>query len=431
MRTLDCGHVALAATSRFCPHLVDVPEDNEVAYHRLLTGHGMEFDLACGECGAAGRLSSPVEVCAGCVDRLIEDGDLLGWRGEPEILERPEPFDPTVSGWSLPPALGEVIDLAAIDDADGSRWLALTADGTIAALDPDGDEITVLATVELVDEPEHQPWGNHPLRRRLHASPCGRFAAVVNDYGRYGRVVDLGRGGVVTLALDGGNYHSNTVPFSLTFAVVDDRPVVVHRTRWNRLDVSDPATGELLTAREIEKTSEQERPPHHLDYFHGRLLCSPGSRTLADDGWIWHPVGEPAVWQLRPWLDGNVWESEDGPTRQRLCYRDYYWDGPLCFVGDDLLAVGGIGDNDETMLPGVRLFDVASGRELTSFAGPAGAWFSDGRRLYSAQHDGLHIWDPLTGHRTGTLPGFTPTCRHRGSGELAAVTDGVLHRWRA
>ncbi|SCF04680.1 hypothetical protein GA0070558_122118 [Micromonospora haikouensis] len=428
--TLFCGHPADAATSRVCPHLVAVPEDRDVACLRVLTGRGMEFDLVCRECDDPGQPAVLVVVCEGCVDRLVEDGEMLGWRGEPEILERPEPLDATVSGWSLPPPSGQVVDLAPIDDADGSRWLVLTADGTIVELDPDNDRVTVLATVELVDGPGHTPWMDRQLRRRLHASACGRFAAVVDDYGRHGRVVDLGRGGVVTLALDGGDYHANTVPFSLAFARVDDRPLVVHRTRWNRLDVSDPATGELLTAREIEKTSEQERPAHHLDYFHGRLLCSPGSRMIADDGWIWHPVGEPSVWELRPWLDGNVWESEDGPTRQRLCFRDYYWNGPLCFVGDDLLAVGGIGGDDETILPGVRLFDVASGRELATFAGPAGDWFSDGRRLYSAHTDGLHVWDPLTGHRTGTVPGFVPTCLHRGTGELAAVADGVLRRCR-
>ncbi|WP_328345484.1 hypothetical protein [Micromonospora sp. NBC_00421] len=68
----------------------------------------------------------------------------------------------------------------------------------------DDDRFTVLATVELVDEPEHAPWMDRRLRYRLHASACGRFAAVVNGHGRYGRVVDLGRGAVVTLALDGG-----------------------------------------------------------------------------------------------------------------------------------------------------------------------------------------------------------------------------------
>lgn len=99
------------------------------------------------------------------------------WRGEPEILERPEPLDAMVSDWPLLALLGEVINLGLADDADGSRWLVLTAGGPIVALDPDDERVSALATVELVDEPEQQPWMDRQLRRRLHVSGCGRFAA--------------------------------------------------------------------------------------------------------------------------------------------------------------------------------------------------------------------------------------------------------------
>jgi hypothetical protein len=38
------------------------------------------------------------------------------------------------------------------------------------------------------------------------------FAAVVSDYGRFGEVIDL-RAGRVTMTLDNGGYHAETVPF--------------------------------------------------------------------------------------------------------------------------------------------------------------------------------------------------------------------------
>src|SRR5262249_49874610 len=93
------------------------------------------------------------------------------------------------------------------------------------------------------------------------------------------------------------------------------------------------------------------------------------------------------------------------------------------------LAVSGLGDDDEWMLPGVRLFDPRTGQELAAFAGPAGPLHSDGSRLYSSGPDGLEIWDPTTGERTGRVPGFVPTRRHPGSGELAALRDGFFERW--
>jgi hypothetical protein len=159
----------------------------------------------------------------------------------------------------------------------------------------------ILAYVSLASEPEHKPWCGHILKRRLHASPGGAFAAIVNDYGRYGSIIDL-RSGQVTLALDGGNYHPETVPISFAFAQVKGWVVAIHRTAWNRLDISDPSTGSLLTAR--SPTSYQrgeDRPAHYLDYFHGALHISPNSVRIVDDGWVWHPVGIPTTWSLEQW----------------------------------------------------------------------------------------------------------------------------------
>lgn len=431
MLTQACGHVASASPVRVCPHLVAVAEDRYPALVGLLTGQALAYDLACIECDKAGDPVSLVEICEGCADRLTDESDITAWRGRPGIAERPEPVDTAVLTWPLPPGLGAVSDLAPVHDATTSAWLALTADDRIVRLEPDADRATVLATVEVTSEPADEPFMGHVLRPRLHVSACGRFAAVVHDYGRYGLVVDLANGGAPTLALDGGSYRPDTVAFSAAFAVVAGRPVLVHRTAWNRLDVSDPRTGELLTSRDHEATPEAgQRPPHYLDYFHGRLHVSPGSQAIADDGWVWSPFGVPQVWNLPAWLNNNVWESEDGPSKQWLCQRAYYWDVGMCFIGDAFIAVGGIGDDDEAMLAGVRIFSVASGAQVTAFAGPAGTFFSDGRRLYSAHEGATHVWDPISGHRTATIPGFTPTCLQRSTGELAAVTDGVLLRWR-
>ncbi|MFI7545267.1 hypothetical protein [Actinoplanes sp. NPDC049599] len=429
METLACGHVAFAAPSRMCPHLVR-PVREGVEHVRLLTGRRLEFDLACGQCDAAGKPVTLVEVCEGCAQRLDEDaehGSLTAWRGQPGVDERPEAVDRSVVDWRLPELTGPVIDLAPFGADPG--WLALTADGTIAELDPDADRCAVLATGVLVAEPDYQPWAGRPLTPRLHVSDCGRFAAVVNDYGRYGRVVDLHRPGTTTLRLDSGSYRTNLVPFSLVFARHEGRAVVVHRTDWNRLDVHDAESGRLLTDRAREPVGAGQRQAHDLDYFHGRLHLSPDQRWLADDGWVWAPVGMPVSWSLERWLRDNVWESEDGPSWRPLCQRDYRWDTPMCFVGDTLVAVSGIGYDDIAMLDGVRIFSVVTGAEVSTFAGPVGALFADRSRLYAAAPGGLQVWDPVTGHRTGSVPGFVPTCHHRAAGQLAAVQDGVLRRW--
>lgn len=68
---------------------------------------------------------------------------------------------------------------------------------------------------------------------RLHASPTGRFVAVVVDFGRIGVAVDVADE-VTTMRLDRGWGHHETVPFGAGFAALGGRDVLVHQTAWNR-----------------------------------------------------------------------------------------------------------------------------------------------------------------------------------------------------
>jgi hypothetical protein len=219
----------------------------------------------------------------------------------------------------------------------------------------------------------------------------------------------------------------------------------IHRTDWNRLDVSDPSTGKSLTERPLTSYRQgEERPAHDLDYFHGALHVSPNDIHILDDGWVWHPVGIPTSWELRPWLDGNVWESEDGPTRKQICGRGYYWDQAMVWLDDSRLAIGGLGDDDEYMVAGARIFDLTATekrtdrlsydprqpREVIAFAGPTGLFFSEEGVLFSADETGLSRWDVSQGSRTGHLEGFCPTHHHQGAHELVQVVEGNLVRWK-
>jgi hypothetical protein len=86
-------------TRPVCAHnLLDVPDGK---YVRMLTGHRLDSDLICRACdrmAGQGREVELVVVCEGCVARCIGDGwsGLVGWRGTPEIVDRPEPLDAAV-----------------------------------------------------------------------------------------------------------------------------------------------------------------------------------------------------------------------------------------------------------------------------------------------------------------------------------------------
>jgi hypothetical protein len=97
---------------------------------------------------------------------------MAGWRGEPGIVERPEPFDPAVIATPLPVGAVPVADLAAVLSADGrSRWLLLTGSGRLLLFDAGSGACEEVATCTVPAEPGREPWAGKVLRRRVYVSP--------------------------------------------------------------------------------------------------------------------------------------------------------------------------------------------------------------------------------------------------------------------
>lgn len=443
---LSCGHDRTPVGAPLCSHVRDCREP-WLSYVKWYIGSGLESELICVPCAEAREKGLSVKaepVCAECFEyALTEVCDFKRTGGKPEIRVRSMPFNGAVKETSIPKEFGRIVDVAPVHHDERSSWLLLADSGDLFRLDASSGSSARLASARLPSEPNRHPFAGHTLTRRLHASLRGEFAAVVNDYGCYGQVMDL-RSGKATLTLDGGDYHPETVPFSFAFAESQGQIVAIHRTAWNRLDISDASSGRLLTERGPTSYKHGEaRPQHYLDYFHGRLYLSPGGTRILDDGWVWHPVGIPVVWSRERWLSENGWESEDGTTRKEVCAREYYWDHGIAWLDENRVAIGGIGDDDAEMVAGARIFDITStgragrrwrsdwqwAREITAFAGPAGKFFSDGKWLYSADKTGLSRWDLETGSRTGYLGNFQPTHHHLGARELVQLADGVLLRW--
>ena len=254
------------------------------------------------------------------------------------------------------------------------------------------------------------------------------MAAVVESRGRHGIVLDLDAGRP-TMRLDRGGYRFEHSDFPAAFFEIDGRLRLVHGTDWNRLDISDPRTGALLTDRSPPSYRRgEERPEHYLDYFHGGLVVSPGGEWIMDNGWVWMPLGYVTAWGLRRWLRDNPWESEDGPSKRWLCGRHYYWDGPLCWIDDRTVAIWGYGNDDENLIPAALLFDAETGRLTRWFAGPAGSFAFD-RYLFSYSTEaGTSVWDIATGERLLHDASFCPTAYHPGAGRFITVLPGGQFR---
>lgn len=420
-----------AGAESVCDHLVRA-KAGWVNCYRWFLGRGMDSELLCAHCTEVREQSGLVitkPICEKCFDLILDEiADPVGFRGSPEIKQRRIPL--TVDPVRLFTINYDLVDLAPVQGFL-HQWLGLDAKGCVVSVDIANSVVRELVEISPIAEPEpdHKPWNGRRLTHRLHASGDGKYIAVVNDYGQRGLVIEVASSRI-TMALDGGDYHPNTVPFSVCF-VTHDRSVLVHRTAWNRLDASDPATGELLTDRMLPELRGEKCPPHYLDYFHGRLYPSPDGKRVLDDGWLWHPLGIPAIWSVQAWLSGNVWESEDGPTRRQLCHRDY-WDHGMCWLDNEHVAIGGLGDSDLMMPPGARIFARAQEsdwNEVSTFTGPSGEFLSNGSWLFSTDATGLSIWDVSGGLLAGQVPGFRPLRMHPSSHELIEIVPQGLKVW--
>ncbi|MFJ9778440.1 hypothetical protein ACIRSS_02590 [Amycolatopsis sp. NPDC101161] len=407
MNVSSCGHLAPAAGARVCAHLTT---DNGPGCFRVLTGVATRYDLLCQACADA-ETPELLEACVGCFERA-ESVAYLGWRGDPGILRRDRDLGGT---WTTTPcAITPLNDRCLAPLPDG--WLALTAAGLAGT---DG-EPRLAGPVDLPPEPPEE-WAGHVRGPALYTSGDGRFAAVVTDHGRHGAVVDLGSG-VVTLALDRQDYHTETTRFPVAFVNAGTGPLVVTATDWNRLDVFDAATGRLLTDR---VTTREENPEHYFDYFFGALLPSPSGRSLLVDGWAWHPVGIPLALDFQAWLAGDRHAPEHG---RMLADRGYSWNTPMAWIGEDTVALQGIGD-DEPMLEGVELRDAGGDSRLGMFAGPAGPMWGHGGLLYVTAEAGFEVWDPADGARIGFAEGFRPTAHDPATGAFAELRNDQLRIW--
>lgn len=413
---LACSHAPSADPRRVCPHLA-TPKP---AHHHLrFTACGVDSALVCPACVDA-PVSSFLTVCEPCAAG-VEQGYAGAVLGAPEVRVRASPLRFAHDLVTLP-ALGaaSIRAFAPLPGAPRSRWLAVVGDDLLG-LDLDGREALCVASLRdaLLDLAA-------PIE--IHASPCGRFAAIVNTSGRRGYVVDLASGSV-TLSLDRGGYHEDVCRFSVAFFRRGERTLLAHATAWNRLDISDPATGQLLTPRDTACREGGERPPHYLDYFHCGLTVSPDGAFIADGGWVWHPEGVVAAWDLRRWLDDHPYESEDGPSRRVLTWREP-WDTGMCFVDARTLALWGFGE--DARLPAVQLFDVESGRRLSWFADVPDGTFRFDRWLYVTSPDaGTSVWDVAAGERIAEDRNLTTAVHHEDAHELVTpLGEGRFRRSR-
>ena len=312
-------------------------------------------------------------------------------------------------------------DIQPIHSSEKPEWMVLKGSGELVIVDFGDHSIRSVGRVDDMAFDRTQ-------EAMLRVSDDGRFAAIANRRGVKGAVIDLSTGRT-TMSIYREDYYAEHCPFPLAFVQKDSQWLLIHATQWNRLDVSDPATGELLTARPSPQLRVgKSRPEHDLDYFHATLLPSPDGRWIADNGWGWQPVGIVRTWSIERWLSENVWESEDGPTAKNLCAQDN-WDQPMCWIDNRTLAAWGedITREDDRLVFG--LFDVESGERSRTLSVPVGRTFVDDGRLFVSKTPwtGVNVWDIASGEALLDDSHVPAVKYHRGTKQFWGFGTRLTH----
>jgi hypothetical protein len=337
-------------------------------YVERFTGRGVESELVCEACALG---PATIDASEELVAR-IRANRRRRFVGDPQhdVVPNALWFEHETIELDVP----DLAEFRSFGADDRSRWLAITAEGALIEIDLDRRTTRELARVEIA------------APHALHVSSNGAFAAVVQTQGRWGEIVELATDR--RIPLDRSDYHEDVGRFPFAFVTHRGRDVAIFAPEWNRLAAFDLRTGEALTARPTPAHGDR----HYLDYFHCGLHVSPNGAMIADNGWVWQPVGQITTWSLERWLDDNAWESEDGPSRRELEYRDD-WDMPLCWIDDARFVVGGHGGLEAQYMNAIDIYDARTGGLDCWFPGPYyGCRFVFDRVLF-ALGEQLEVYD--------------------------------------
>ena len=444
MPTQDCGHESQTTLAQACLHCAAAGLEHG---YKSYTGQGQSVIYQCEACYDVpeSALSSYCPACAQLLDGNAEDWTHCGLPG---VLRAPKPFVFTARELVFEELKNTTVRaFAALAQLPG-EGVVFTANGQLLRLNW---ETAVAQLITTLDDTQVCREGSV----QLVLSDDGQFFAITSAYtgskntasaeGERANsntgVVGCLRSGRVLMPLDCGDYHTELTEFPVVFFSDQQRTLMVHATDWNRLDITDPLTGECLTTRASDVEAPATEHKQVYSEWSGRLKVSPDQTQIATIGWMWHPVGSAFTWSLAQWVSHNRWEAENGASKRILQQWSYFWDSSFVWLDDRRLCIWGhdIFTDDKTDCPAntAVVCDVVTGQCLSSFAGPTNWPFVFDIYLFTAgiNDEGLAIWEVETGCLLHEEPcDKLPTGYHPASHEFLSFGEAghvkLLH-WRA
>lgn len=420
MSSSQCINIENDNLYNICKHLHQ-DQDQDQDYVKHFINEGFIYNLICHSCSKkVNEINDEmVSVSKAYFESIEQEGCWEGVSGQPEIRYKTSSLQ-FIHQIVRSPLNRESEIIAITPQHRNNKWFAVTSEFDLVEIDLQNIQNRKVVSIKGSSL-------NIEEKLDLTLSKSGRYLSIVNRHGSNGIVIDVLES-KVTLNLNRGKYHVEQSVFPIAFIEKNKKEYLIHGTDWNRLDITELKTGNIVSQRSYESLEEDaNKPETELDYFHGSLHVSQNQNWIVENGWIWHPSGVLTAFNLDTWITKNVWESEDGESRFSFNWCEYFWDRPLCWISDTTIAYWGYGLDDEWLIPAVCFFDVEKKEEVKWFGGPAPKSRQTSNMLFdeyliSIEEKGTSIWN-IDGEQLLFEAGFIPNTYHYGSKHFLTLLD--------
>lgn len=192
-------------------------------------------------------------------------------------------------------------------------------------------------------------------------SPCEQFAVIYERCGTKGLVLSNGK---VIREINRSFYHADAYEYPVAIFQTDTgRTLLIHcPEEYCRLEIEDFLTGERLSA------SPSRKPP---DFFHSRLRVSPNGKWLLSAGWLWHPWGTVAIFDLDAALAEPNTLDKSAPLPDiegEVSAADFMPNNTIVIATSDETLNGDEGDASAIGANAVAVFEPGSTRAISRVA---------------------------------------------------------------
>jgi hypothetical protein len=132
------------------------------------------------------------------------------------------------------------------------------------------------------------------------SSTNGDYVFIYQKLGTKGLLL---KNGEILREINRSYYCANYYEFPAAFITLENKTYLIHcPIAYNQLDFEDVENGEIVT-------NIQNRKPQ--DKFHSRLEISPNGTYLMSKGWVWHPLDNIMVFNIKECINNPL--LLDGP----------------------------------------------------------------------------------------------------------------------